>query len=196
MNVSVIELSKIIYSQLSKKYQIIFKTSDTKQYFLINLSNKYAKNIAMASENIASASLTPYELFINLLNQLNISIDKILIKKHENVLTSFIYLIEGKKTFRINSHITDSIILSIKTFTDIQIDKKLLLNKIDINAFDRIESKTDSLIENNVFKDNSIHDDFNLDTLKNALKKCIADEKFESAAFLRDRIDFLTKVNK
>ena len=108
MNVSVIELSKIIYSQLSKKYQIIFKTPNAKQYFLIDLSNKYAKNIAMASENIASASLTPYELFINLLNQLNISIDKILIKKHEDVLTSFIYFIDGKKTFKINSHISNS----------------------------------------------------------------------------------------
>ena len=37
-------------------------------YFMFHLSNKYAKNIAMASENIASVSLSQYELFISLLN--------------------------------------------------------------------------------------------------------------------------------
>ena len=56
MNTEIIELSKIIYCQLSKKYQIFFKTLNCKSYFVFSLSNKYAKNIAMASENIASIS--------------------------------------------------------------------------------------------------------------------------------------------
>ena len=191
MNTEIIELSKIIYCQLSKKYQIFFKTLNCKSYFVFSLSNKYAKNIAMASENIASISLSQYELFISLLNELNITIDKVLIKKNDNVLSSDIYLCNNKKTFKICSHITDSIILSIKTFSNIYIDKKLLLNKNDAPPFDLIGNKVDSIFIDSSLPGKTIGDDSSIEILKNTLKRCVQDEKFESAAFLRDRINYL-----
>jgi len=191
MKTSIIELSKIIYCQLSKKYQIFFKTSDCNNYFMFHLSNKYAKNIAMASENITSVSLTQYELFISLLNKLNINIDKILIQENNNILQSSIYLNDNNNIYKINSHITDSIILSIKTFSKIYIDKNLLLNKNNISSFDITNNKDEPIFIHNTLPNKMLNDNSNIGILEKALKKCIKDEKYESAAFLRDRINFL-----
>ena len=192
MRTSIIELSKIIFCPTSKKYQIFFTASKHNKYFVINLSNAYAKNIAMASENIASASLSQYELIINLLNQLNIVIYKICIKKRNNFLTSFVYFRNNDKKFEINSNITDAIILSMKTFTDLSIDSDLLIDEnhnqegIDKKSIHTVQSN--SKIESNYIDNSS-----NIDVLKLALDKCIQDEKFESAAFLRDRIESFKK---
>ena len=189
MKTSIIELSKIIFCQESKKYQIIFRQSNKDNFFIVYFSNKYAKNIAMASENISSSSLSQYDLFIDLLDHVNLNIEKILIKKYKNTLTSFIYLndIENNK-IKINSHIADSIILSIKTFSKIYLDENLLVHKENINTNFLKDIKTNSVFLN----DNKYFDNIsNVEILKNALKKCIKDEKFETAAFLRDRINFL-----
>ena len=192
MKTSIIELSKIIFCPTSKKYQIFFTSIKHNKYFVINLSNTYAKNIAMASENIASASLSQYELFINLLNQLNINIYKICIKKRNNFLTSFIYFNNNDKKFEINSNITDSIILSMKTFTDLCIDSDLLINK-NINE-NKVSHEDIHIVEPSpIIQNNYIDNSSNIDILKSALDKCIKDEKFESAAFLRDRIKVLNK---
>ena len=48
---------------------------------LLYILNSVCKNIAMASENIMSISLSQYELFINLLDELNLKIDKIILKE-------------------------------------------------------------------------------------------------------------------
>ena len=192
MKTSIIELSKIIFCPTSKKYQIFFTSPIHNKYFVINLSNTYAKNIAMASENIGSASLSQYELFINLLNHLNINIYKICIKKSNNLLTSFIYFNNSDKRFEINSNITDSIILSMKTFTHLCIDSDLLIN--GSNNKNKVSKKNIHAIDSNPnIQNNYIDNNLNIDVLKSALDKCIKDEKFESAAFLRDRIKMLNE---
>ena len=193
MKTSVIELSKIIFCPTSKKYQIFFKSSNINQYFVMYLSNKYAKNIAMASENIASTSLSQYELFINLLKQLNITICKVYITKHENTLTSFIYFNDNNKKFKINSNITDSIILSMKTFIDVCIDSSLLLDKNNNDAINSQEDISTLKSLTNEIQNRHIDDNSDVKILKLALEKCIQDEKFESAAFLRDRIKFIKR---
>ena len=105
-----------------------------------------------------------------------------------NFLTSFIYFNNNDKKFEINSNITDSIILSMKTFTDLCIDSDLLINE------NKVSQKDIHIIESNPeIHNNYIDNDSNIDVLKLALDKCIKDEKFESAAFLRDRIKVLNR---
>ena len=74
MSYSLIELYKIIYCPVTKKYKVIFNTIDQEFKFSILLNNNYAKNIAMASENISSILLSQYELFINLLTELDLKL--------------------------------------------------------------------------------------------------------------------------
>ena len=69
MNKELIDIKTIIYSPLNKDYKILFNSMESGKEFYIYLTNKYAKNIAMASEGIASESLSTFDLFINLLSQ-------------------------------------------------------------------------------------------------------------------------------
>jgi len=69
-----IEIYKVIFCSQSKKYKIIFRTLENDKEFILYFEAQYAKNIAMASENIISISLSQYELFINLLNDLGLKI--------------------------------------------------------------------------------------------------------------------------
>ena len=52
MKTSIIELSKIIFCQESKKYQIIFMQSDYDNFFVIYLANKYANNSIIIQPDI------------------------------------------------------------------------------------------------------------------------------------------------
>ena len=192
-----IEIYKIIFCPDNKKYKIIFRTLDSNREFLIYFDPRYAKNIAMASENIVSVSLSQYELFLNLLNELKLTIKKVLITNENNILNSIIYLADKKNNFiEINSFIGDAIILSLKTFSDIYINEKFLLD-----AFEN-ESYTDnSVLESikepqettlrlvNLENKESLHS--KMSKLELALKQCIDKENYESAAFIRDRINSL-----
>ena len=192
-----IEIYKIIFCPDNKKYKIIFRTLDSNREFLIYFDHRYAKNIAMASENIVSVSLSQYELFLNLLNELKLTIKKVLITNENNILNSIIYLADKKNNFiEINSFIGDAIILSLKTFSDIYINEKFLLD-----AFEN-ESYTDnSVLESikepqettlrlvNLENKESLHS--KMSKLELALKQCIDKENYESAAFIRDRINSL-----
>ena len=80
------------------------------------------------------------------------------------------------------------ILLSLKTFSRMQIDDYLLSNgKLFFNemkyreSFDIIENEEKNILSK-------------IDILKKVLKDCVEDEKFESAAIIRDRIkDLIVK---
>ena len=124
----IVELYKVIFCSESKKYKIIFKTLENDKELILYFESQYAKNIAMASENIASVSLSQYELFINLLNELKIKIDKIMVEYRNGILCSFIKLKNNESEIKINSFVGDAIIISLKTFSPIYIDDELLLD--------------------------------------------------------------------
>ena len=195
MNVNLIELSKIIYCPLSKKYEIVFNTVDDSKEFVIYVSNLYAKKIAISSENIASTLLSQYELFINLLSLLKIEISDIIIKKYNNNLISIINLCDDKKNvIQLNSYVGDALILSFKSFSNIYVENSLLLNKVEkYHVNHNIDNKIISLDNANNILANSNHFENKIDMLQKALSECISKENYESAAFIRDRIKILNK---
>ena len=184
------ELYKVVFCSESKKYKIIFKTLENDKELVLYFDSQYAKNIAMASENIASVSLSQYELFINLLNELKIKIDKIVIEYNNGVLCSFIKLNNNGLNIKINSFLGDAIIISLKTFTSIYIDEQLLLDvnyngdDLEKNFFDN--NDMDNIAKNIDYKSESITSKVTI--LQSALDKCINKENYEAAAFIRDRI--------
>ena len=195
MNANLIELSKIIYCPLSKKYEIIFNTVDDSKEFVIYVSSLYAKKIAISSENIASTLLSQYELFINLLSLLKIEISDIIIKKYNDNLISIINLCDDKKNvMQLNSYVGDALILSFKSFSNIYVEDSLLLNKVEkYHVSHNIDDKIISLDNANNILVNSNHFENKIDMLQKALSKCISKENYESAAFIRDRIKILNK---
>ena len=184
------ELYKVVFCSESKKYKIIFKTLENDKELVLYFDSQYAKNIAMASENIASVSLSQYELFINLLNELKIKIDKIFIEYNNGILCSFIKLNNNGLNIKINSFVGDAIIISLKTFTSIYIDEQLLLdvnyNGDDLERFFFDNNHMDNIAKNIDYKSESITSKVTI--LQSALDKCINKENYEAAAFIRDRI--------
>ena len=182
-----IQVSKIIYSHNDKKYKVVFSDYEKKQFFTIFLSAEYAKKIAMSHEGIKSESLSSYDLFINVLSIFKIKLEKIVLFSKNKKLYSSMYLISKNKQYKINSSLPDSIILSLKTFSRMEIDSLLLTDKgyfIDEmkykDYFDTIDENVDNINESKI------------DILKKVLIECIEDEKYESAAIIRDRIKKLT----
>ena len=187
----IIEMYKVIFCSESKKYKIIFRTLENDKEFILFFESHYAKNIAMASENIASISLSQYELFINLLNDLKMKIDKVLLKDKNNILSCVIKISNhNKSTNEIYSFVGDAIIIALKTFSNIYIDEKFLVNLNDNNLAQKKYFKDDTaeeeLKKNILHKNNSIKS--KVDILESALAESISSENYEAAAFIRDRI--------
>ena len=187
----IIELYKVIFCSESKKYKIIFRTLENDKEFILFFESHYAKNIAMASENIASISLSQYELFINLLNDLKMKIDKVLLKDKNNILSCSINILNDNKSVnKIYSFVGDAIIIALKTFSNIYIDEKFLVNLNDNNLAQKKYFKDDTaeeeLKKNILHKNNSIKS--KVDILESALAESISSENYEAAAFIRDRI--------
>ena len=185
----IVELYKVIFCSESKKYKIIFKTLENDKELILYFESQYAKNIAMASENIASVSLSQYELFINLLNELKIKIDKIMVEYRNGILCSFIKLKNNESEIKINSFVGDAIIISLKTFSPIYIDDELLLDMDCNNNSNKIILNNESIddIEKNIdYNSESINSKVII--LQSALDNCINKENYEAAAFIRDRI--------
>ena len=191
---SIIDIYKIIYSPMSKKYKIIFNTSDNKQEFSILLNNNYAKNVAMASENISSVLLSQYELFINLLTQLDLKISKVFIKKSSDGFNTLIRIYSRKDDtyFNLNSYIGDATILALKSFVNIAIEKGLLneKKKNNINPSDEVQECHHYPEEIRIDRKSN---ESKILMLQTALDDCLVKENYESAAFLRDRINILNK---
>ena len=187
----IIELYKVIFCSESKKYKIIFRTLENDKEFILFFESHYAKNIAMASENIASISLSQYELFINLLNDLKMKIDKVLLKDKNNILSCVINISNhNKSTNEIYSFVGDAIIIALKTFSNIYIDEKFLVDLNDNNLIKKKYFKDDTAEEE--LKKNILHESKSIkskvDILESALAESISSENYEAAAFIRDRI--------
>jgi len=154
---------------------------------------QYAKNIAMASENIVSISLSQYELFINLLNELKIKINKISFKNRNNILSCVLSLSDkNHNNIEIYSFVGDAIILSLKTFSNIYIDESFLLdinyNNTDDDSLEKFYFENHdtrfSKGEKTAFESVSSK----VSILESALNECVSNENYEAAAILRDRI--------
>ncbi len=194
MSYSIVELYKIIYCPVTKKYRVIFNTINQKFKFSILLNNNYAKNIAMASENISSILLSQYELFINLLMELDLKLKEVVIdKKKENI--NVVIQIDSQKnniSFNLTSYIGDALILAIKSFVPIKVETQLLVDNKKENIISSKKNEDYYNASQNIILDNKSHESKIL-MLKTALNDCLIKENYESAAFLRDRIEILNR---
>jgi len=194
MSYSSVELYKIIYCPITKKYRIIFNTIDQKFKFSILLNNNYAKNIAMASENIASILLSQYELFINLLTELDLKLKEIVVEKKTDNFNTVLKIDSTRNniTFNINSYIGDALILALKSFIPIKITDKLLVDNREENIVFSVKNEKYYNSTRDIIVDEKT-DENKILMLKTALNDCLIKENYESAAFLRDRIKVLNK---
>ena len=87
-----VEISKIIFNPLNKNYSIHFRSLSSKKYFDYIVSADNAKKISMSSEGINSSMLSPYELYIELLDFMKFRINKCFVNEcvyscHDGVIS-------------------------------------------------------------------------------------------------------------
>ena len=173
---------KIKYNKTHNNYTLIIRDSSSKNsFFSYSISSIDARNISLANNNIFSNKLNMYDLFLAMLTEIDCKIEKILILNNINKIHSQIILKSKKNEFTLDSYIVDSLILSIKSLSEIYIDKKLLRN-------DKIYYNDDDMKKNT---DKTYSFNTNVDTLKKTLRKLVHEEKYELAAKIRDRIEDL-----
>ena len=177
------EIHKITFNQFGNNYKLIFKNIDSNNFCEIDVMSYDAKNIALAREGVSSQRLKTYNFIINIFDLLNIKVDKIIISKKSNFISSNIILIADNHKISVESNFIDSIIISLLTFSIILIDSELYKshNNLIYENFKYINLNDSSLTK--------LDNKSKIIKLKNALNKLIEDEKYESAAIIRDKIN-------
>ena len=182
------EIFKIRFNQPEGNYKLIFKEIQKDNFCEVNIRSYDAKNIALSKENIVSDRLKSYDLIINILNTLSVKIDKVIINKRNNQIFSKIIILNNNQKIEIASNFVDSIILALKTFSIILINKNLY-------------GSNNSLIHNDIrnvtiSKGNNSSDISLLEKLEKTLVELITKEQYEHAAVIRDRINQLKGMKK
>ena len=183
------EIFKIRFNQSEGNYKLIFKEIQKDNFCEVNIRSFDAKNIALSKENIISDRLKSYDLIINILNALSVKIDKVIINKQNNQIFSKIIILSNNQKIEIVSNFVDSIILALKTFSIILINKKLYGSN---NSFIHNDIRNVTLS-----KQNNLSSNISLvEKLEKTLVELITKEQYEHAAVIRDRINQLKGMKK
>tara|TARA_B100000029_G_scaffold514962_1_gene619837 strand:+ start:1460 stop:2029 length:570 start_codon:yes stop_codon:yes gene_type:complete len=179
------EIYKITFNQFGNNYKLMFKQVDTNVFCEVDIMSYDAKNIALSKENISSSRLKSYDLILSILDSFSIKIDRIIINKKNNIILSKIVLISNNEEIAIESNFIDAIILSLKTFSIILINKSL---------YDTKQSHLYKQKESVKIVNKNKKDDLNtIIRLKKTLDELIRNESYEHAAVIRDRIKKISK---
>ena len=167
------KINKIIYCKSSNTYKIYFISKQHNLESSFNVLISDAKNIALAKENINSDKLKTYDFIINLFSVLSIKIDQFIISKNKKKVIACLYFKVNNFENKLEISFVDAVILAIKTFSDIYIQKSLFYKNNTIE-----------------FSDNDVVGNLEkINNLNNTLKLLIKNEEFESAALLRNKIN-------
>jgi len=181
-----VKIHKIEYHPSSKGYILILEKDKNKIQIPILIGSNEAQALSLAYEDIRLPRPTTHDLIINLTNELDATIECVVIKKYQNgTFLSSIIIKKGNETLELDSRPSDAISIAEK-------------EKIPMYVTDDILKtvKSKNLISKQHFPEHAINKDKNaaynteniIQDLMEALEKSINDENYEIAAKLRDRI--------
>ena len=181
-----VKIHKIEYHPSSKGYILILEKDKNKIQIPILIGSNEAQALSLAYEDIKLPRPTTHDLIINLTNELDATIECVVIKKYQNgTFLSSIMIKKGNETLELDSRPSDAISIAEK-------------EKIPMYVTDDILKtvKSKNLISKQHFPEHAINKDKNaaynteniIQDLMEALEKSINDENYEIAAKLRDRI--------
>ncbi len=147
--------------------------------FPIVIGSHEAQSISIVLEGISIKRPLTHDLFINLFSLLDVSVEFIEITKfNDGVFFAELNLLNDNRQFVVDARPSDALSLAIRLNKEIRIPTNLF-NSICINTNEMIESGSN--IDVNVVISKS--------DLEMELKKALADENYEEAANLRDKIE-------
>lgn len=160
---------------------ILESIHSTKLSFPIVIGNQEAQSISIILEGISIKRPLTHDLFINLFSLINVTLEFVEITKfNDGVFFAELNLINDDKHIVLDARPSDAIALAIRLNKEIRIPSTLF-DSICIDSIEISESGSISDVEIVV----------SLSDLESELKKALADENYEVAASLRDKIEQL-----
>ncbi len=147
--------------------------------FPIVIGSHEAQSISIVLEGISIKRPLTHDLFINLFSLLDVSVEFIEITKfNDGVFFAELNLLKDNRQFVVDARPSDALSLAIRLNKEIRIPTNLF-NSICINTNEMIESGSNNDVNVVISKSD----------LEMELKKALADENYEEAANLRDKIE-------
>ena len=148
--------------------------------FSFIITSSEAKKISLSKSNVTSNKLNIYDMFIDFSNISGYEIQKINILCKNNKAHSKIFLKSKSKEVILDSFLIDSLILSMKSFSPLNVDENLFIHDKDIFYSEKeVFEKTKNILLNKKS---------DISKLNSSLLKLVEKEKYELAAIIRDRI--------
>ena len=175
---------KIEYKSSNNSYAIILEDVNKKKKLSILIGSNEAQSLSLTHEKIKFPRPRTSQLLINLIEKISGNLKYIIINKYKKgVFYASIKLKISNTVINLDARPSDAIEIAIKENLPIYIKDEILKLINRKNIFDN--QNTDK--EFDVSKQS-----YNIDDMRNnlldALNQSIADEKYEIAAKLRDRI--------
>lgn len=149
--------------------------------FPIVIGNQEAQSISIILEGISIKRPLTHDLFINVFSLIDVSLDFVEITRfNDGVFFAELNLLNDEKHIVVDARPSDAIALAIRLNKEIRIPTGLF-DSICINTSEIIESGSISDVDIVISKSD----------LEMELKKALADENYEVAASLRDKIEQL-----
>ena len=158
--------------------------------FPIVIGYNEAQAITIEMENIKPSRPLTHDLFINILNEVNIKIDSVTITKFvDGIFYAIITINTQNNQIEIDSRPSDAVAISLRSNTPIKIDSALLetLSIYDIHNYNVVDNQISRNDQKTVL---------NFDELNKLLADALSQENYELAAKLRDDISRLKNTNE
>ena len=181
-----VKIHKIEYHPSSKGYILILEKDKNKIQIPILIGSNEAQALSLAYEDIRLPRPTTHDLIINLTNELDATIECVVIKKYQNgTFLSSIMIKKGNETLELDSRPSDAISIAEKEKIPIYVTDDILKNVKSKNLISKQHFPEHAINKNK----NAVYNTENIiQDLMEALEKSINDENYEIAAKLRDRI--------
>jgi bifunctional DNase/RNase len=175
----------------SNSFILLLESKDNSNLkFPIVIGYNEAQAITIEMENIKPSRPLTHDLFINMLEEVNIKIDSITITKFIDGIFFAIITINTQNTqIEIDSRPSDAIAISLRSKTPIKIDSSLL-ETLSIHEIHISKDQT------NQISNKAAKTVLNFEDLKRLLAEALAQEDYELAAKLRDDISRIKNTNE
>ena len=189
---NLVEVKRISYYPPSKGYAVLLEEKEGERSLPIIVGSAEAQAIALYLEGVNMPRPMTHDLLINVLENMDGEISRVLIARINN--GTFYAEIEVSNPHSgemiIDSRPSDAIAIALRSLTPIYISDEVM-DSAGINNFTKESEVAEAVTSEDLSFE--ISEEMVLENLNEALEKAVAEEEYEAAARLRDRIKQLEK---
>jgi uncharacterized protein len=193
MNKIKLKILGISSGQTTSSYTLILEEEKGKRKLPVVIGAFEAQAIAIEIEKIEPVRPMTHDLFKTFATSFNVEIKEILIHRlHEGIFYAHIICSDGGKDIEIDARTSDAIAIALRfkcpiyTYEAIMQEAGIILSELSTEAAD---PPTEPVKKKPKHKKKKDLEEYNVDELKDELKKAIDTENYITAAKIRDEIE-------